>query len=69
MKTCREHDEFDLSINIKNFGKKFQIDILAIKISFPEYFFPSIFVDISTLPGIYKCNRDKSIFCFKNSSL
>ena len=65
MKNCREHAELDLSINFKNFGKIFQIDILAIKISFPEYFFPATFVDISTLPGIYNCNRDKAYFALR----
>jgi hypothetical protein len=65
LKNCREHAELDLSINFKNFGKNFQIDILAIKISFPEYFFPAIFMDISTLPGIYNCSRDKAYFALR----
>ncbi len=59
MKNCREHSELDLSISFKNFGKNFQIDILSIKISFPEYFFDSIIECISTQPGIYYCKRDK----------
>jgi hypothetical protein len=61
MKTCREHSELDLSINFKNFGKFFKIDILAIKISFLEYFFVSIIEYISTQPGIYYCKQDKHI--------
>ena len=57
LKNCREHAELDLSISFKNFGKNFQIDIFAIKISFPEYFFDSIIEYISTLSSIYNCNR------------
>ena len=65
MKNCREHAELDLSINFKKFEKFFQIDILAIKISFPEYFFPVTFMDISTLPGIYYCSREKAYFALR----
>jgi hypothetical protein len=65
LKNCREHAELDLSINFKNFGKNFQIDILDIKISFPEYFFPATFMDISTLPGIYNCSLDKAYFALR----
>jgi hypothetical protein len=61
MKTCREHAELDLSINFKNFGKFFKIDILAIKISFQEYFFLTTFKDISTLPEIYYWKRARLI--------
>jgi hypothetical protein len=61
LKNCREHAELDLSINLKKIGKIFQIDILAIKISFPEYFFDSNIEYISTQPGIYYCKRDKHI--------
>ena len=61
MKNCREHAELDLSISFKNFGKNFQKEILAIKISIPEYFFDPNIEYISTQPGIYYCKRDKHI--------
>ena len=53
MKTCREHAELDLSINLKNFGNFFKIDILAIKISFPEFFFFMIMWSEQNQSGIY----------------